>query len=136
LWFSDLDLGGLFHITDEQTTVFRRITSLRSVNLSRHQFITDTSMENLCRLPHLHTVNISGCPLISAKGIGHLSSLSRLSLLNISGCSGISTHHFMMPFWKKKVLPQLPNLKVLTNSHDAVDISDHLFRARLNISGL
>lgn len=114
----------------------RHLFKLKSLNIARNEMITDAALNCITHLTTLVHLNVSSCRNLTSKGISQLSVLTNLLTLNISDCYGISTHKFLLPFWKKKLLPQLPQLTIITDSVDNIDLAGYIFKARLTFSGL
>lgn len=82
----DLDENGIHvnDVNDEWLRVVSSLTSLRRLDLSRCDVITDTGIAHLCTLTQLRHLNLSECRSVSDAGFEHVSSLKLLQTLSVA----------------------------------------------------
>lgn len=102
----ELDLSGCEDITDRSVSELRRLSGLEKLDLSFCNQITDSSLMALAGLPALRSINLNWCYGVTDSGLGALSQCKWLESVSLWSCEEVTDEGVTE-------LANLPNLKVL-----------------------
>jgi Leucine-rich repeat (LRR) protein len=85
-----LDLSGCEALTDASVTLLSSLRDLESLDLSLCNQITDRSLASLATLPKLRAINLNWCYSISDSGIESLSHCKTLEKVSLWSCEEIT----------------------------------------------
>ncbi len=86
----ELDLSGCEEVTDASVTELARSSRIESLDLSFCNQITDASLRALAGLPSLRSLNLNWCYSVTDCGLGALAQCRTLERLSLWGCEEIT----------------------------------------------
>ena len=124
-----LDLSGCDEITDCSVSELCRLSSLEKLDLGFCNQITDVSLGTLARLPVLRSLNLNWCYGLTDLGMGALRECESLESISLWSCEGITDRGV-------EALAGLPNLKNLELPEFAAITDNGLSALSANAAGL
>ena len=102
----ELDLSGCEEVTDRSVSDLRRVASLENVDLSLCNQITDSSLMALAGLPVLRSINLNWCYGVTDSGLSALRQCESLESVSLWSCEEITDVGV-------EALANLPKLRIL-----------------------
>lgn len=102
----DLDLSGCEDVTDRSVSELHRLSGLEKLDLSFCSQITDSSLRTLATLPSLRSINLNWCYGVTDSALSALSQRESLESVSLWSCEEVTDEGVT-------ALASLPNLRIL-----------------------
>ena len=102
----ELDLSGCEEVTDHSISELSRVSSLEEIDLSFCNQITDTSLTVLAGLPALRLINLNWCYGVTDSGLNALGRCESLESVSLWSCEEVTDEGI-------EALAKLPRLRIL-----------------------